>query len=150
MRGHIRLLIVPLILCLTTLAACGAVISPASMPSASTPATRTPTAATQATLACAGRMLPIGAAEENGMALRCTVTGAPASATSFQLSATLPGGADIAARTYPLCAGTLQTGKGACSRNLIAPSNEWGASLTVGGVLLPGGIPLPAATISTR
>lgn len=159
LRGHIHPLVVPLLLCLAALVACGTVRSPTSVPGASNPATGTPATATpttpaapstQARLACTGRAVPIGAAEENGMVVHCTVTVAPANTTSFQLSATLPGGGGIGARTYPLCTGTLNAGTGTCGRTLIAPSNEWGGSLTIGGVLLPGNLALPTVIISTR
>jgi len=147
MRRRIHTLVMPLILCVATLAACGAVRSPANR----TPITPTlVTTATQTRLVCSGRTTPIGAAEENGMILRCIVTAAPASMTSFRLSATLPGSASVAARTYPLCTGTLSAGAGVCGQTFIAPSDEWGASLTIGGVLLPGNLSLPVVTVSTR
>ena len=66
-------------------------------------------------LDCPPVALEIGAAEVNGVHLRCALSGAPAGDTQFVIAAEPP----TAAGARPLCTGDLNSGSGLCSGLLL-------------------------------
>ena len=64
---------------------------------------------------CTPVALEIGAAEVNGVHLRCALSGAPAGDTLFVIAAEPP----TAASARPLCTGDLNSGSGLCSGLLL-------------------------------
>ena len=88
---------------------------------------------------CTPVALEIGAAEVNGVHLRCTLSGAPAGDTQFVIAAGTP--ADASAR--PLCTGDLNGGSGLCSGLLLQRDSTEVASGPLGGLVatsLPSGL----------
>jgi hypothetical protein len=89
-------------------------------------------------LDCAPVALQIGAAEVNGVHLRCTLSGAPAGDTQFVIAA----GPPTAGGARPLCTGDLNGGSGLCSGLLLQRDSTDAASGPLGTLVatsLPSG-----------
>src|SRR5262245_43200480 len=156
MRAETRRRLIGALLALTLLVpGCG---PPPAAPVSETVPTLTSAPAPSATtggaggpsLECHGKRLVLGAAHVNGAALTCTVAGAGAGETSFEVVATLRGAEEDAVQENPLCSGPLRGGTGRCSGTAMASDRFWGGSPTVSGTLRPSGRQVGPAAVSLQ
>jgi len=122
--------------------------TPPSTPTPAVPPTATAGGAAEPSLECHGKRLVLGAADVNGASLTCTVVGAGAAETSFELVATLRGAEEDAVQQNLLCSGPLRGGAGRCSGTAMANDRFWGGGPTVSGTLRPSGRQVGPAAVS--